>query len=121
MGDIQTFSSTAMFNMNMGGFFTKWLADVRDAQAEDGRFPDFAPHPFDPDARFSGAPAWGDAGVIIPWRMYQFYGDTRILEEQFDAACRWVDSVHRNNPDHIWRHGRYNDYNDWLNGDTLIL
>ncbi len=38
MGDIQAFSQTAIFNMDMAAFFTKWLADVRDSQADDGRF-----------------------------------------------------------------------------------
>jgi alpha-L-rhamnosidase len=121
MGDIQVFSRTALFNQDVAAFFTKWLADVRDAQTPDGRFPDFAPHPFGPNERFSAAPAWGDAGVFVPWQVYLDTGDTRLLADSFEAARRWVDYVARLNPDHVWRHGRGNDYNDWLNGDTLIL
>ncbi|MBX7258006.1 MAG: glycoside hydrolase family 78 protein [Candidatus Hydrogenedentes bacterium] len=121
MGDIQVYSQTAIFNMDMAGFFTKWLQDVRDNQAADGRFPDFAPHPFDYNARFSGVPAWGDAGVFVPWRVYENYGDTRLLETHFEAARRWVDYIHAANPDLIWSQGRNNDYNDWLNADTLKL
>ena len=33
MGDIQAFSQTAIFNMDMAGFFSKWVRDVRDCQA----------------------------------------------------------------------------------------
>lgn len=121
MGDIQVFAQTAIFNMDMAAFLGKWLQDVRDNQAADGRFPDFAPHPFDFNARFSGTPAWGDAGVIVPWRLYENYEDTRALEQQYDAARRWVDYIHNANPDLIWNHGRNNDYNDWLNGDTLKI
>ena len=69
----------------------------------------------------SGAPAWGDAGTVVPWRMYQNYGDTRVLEQHFASARRWVDYIHANNSNLLWRVGRGNDYNDWLNGDTLIL
>jgi len=119
MGDIQSFSQTAVFNMDMAAFFTKFAQDVRDDQAEDGRFPDFAPHPGDPNKSFSGAPAWGDAGVIVPWRAYQNYADTRLLAEHFEAARRWVDYIHRNNPELTWANGRNNDYNDWLNGDWV--
>ncbi|MCX6926764.1 MAG: alpha-L-rhamnosidase, partial [Verrucomicrobia bacterium] len=90
-----------------------------DDQAEDGRFPDFAPHPGDPNKSFSGVPAWGDAGVIVPWRAYQNYADTRLLQEHFEAARRWVDYIQRNNPGLIWAKGRNNDYNDWLNGDWV--
>jgi alpha-L-rhamnosidase len=122
MGDIQTFSQTAIFNMDMAAFFTKWLADVRDDQSPDGRFPDFAPNPqivLGVDKYF-GVPAWGDAGVIVPWRVYQNYGDRRLLEQHFSAARRWVDWIHSQNPKLLWENKRHNDYNDWLNADTII-
>jgi alpha-L-rhamnosidase len=83
-GDILAFAQTACFNMDMAAFLTKWLADVRDAQTADGRFPDFAPHPFEPDKRFSGVPAWGDAGVFVPWCQYVNYGDRRLLDRHFE-------------------------------------
>ncbi|MHB1035131.1 MAG: glycoside hydrolase family 78 protein [Pirellulales bacterium] len=119
MGDIQAFSQTAIFNMDMAAFFTKFTQDIRDDQADDGRYPDFAPHPGDPNQGFSGAPAWADAGTIVPWRVYQNYADTRLLEEHFESARRWVDCVHRANPDLVWAKNRGNDYNDWLNGDWI--
>jgi len=121
LGDAQVFSQAACFNMDMARFFTKWLQDIRDAQADDGRYPDFAPHPFDPNRRFSGAPAWADGGVIIPWRLYVNYGDRKAVEEHFESAKRWVEYVRSQSPDCIWTGNRGNDYGDWLNGNTLIL
>ncbi|MBU6402569.1 MAG: family 78 glycoside hydrolase catalytic domain, partial [Verrucomicrobia bacterium] len=119
MGDIQAFSQTAMFNLDLAAFFTKWCQDIRDAQADDGRFADFSPHPYGRNERFTGTPAWGDAGVIVPWLAYVNYGDTRLLARQFLAARRWVDYIHARNPDLLWRRNRGNDYNDWLNGDWI--
>ena len=123
MGDILAFAPTACFNMDMAAFLTKWIPDTRNAQAADGRFPDFAPHPYGPDTRFSGVPAWGDAGVFVPWAAYQFYGDTRIIADQYDAAVRWIEYIHFKNPspDLLWKNSRGNDYGDWLNADTLKL
>ncbi|MFQ5806335.1 MAG: glycoside hydrolase family 78 protein [Phycisphaerae bacterium] len=121
MGDILAFAQTACFNMDMAAFFTKWLPDVRDAQTDDGRYPDFAPHPYDPAERFSSAPAWGDAGVVVPWRAYVNYADTRILAQHFDSAKAWIDHIRHKNPDLLWKNGRGNDYGDWLNADTLRL
>lgn len=121
MGDINAFAQTAIFNMDLAGFFTKWVPDIRDSQADDGRYPDFAPHMADPNTSFSGAPAWGDAGIVVPWRIYQNYADTRILEQHFESAKRWIEFIHSNNPNLLWQQNRGNDYNDWLNGDTLIL
>jgi alpha-L-rhamnosidase len=120
MGDIQAFSQTAAFNMDMAAFLTKWLADVRDAQLGDGRFPDFAPQPFAAE-RFHGTPAWGDAAVFVPWKMWVNYGDRRLLEKHFDAMLAWNEYVLAGNPDMLWTRGRGNDYGDWLNGDTLLL
>lgn len=121
MGDMLVFAQPASYLMDMSAFFSKWVYDIRDDQAKDGRYPDVAPHPFDPDARFSGVAAWGDCGVIVPWRMYVNYGDKRVLEEHFDSARRWVDWIHGSNADLLWKNKRNNDYGDWLNGDTLKL
>lgn len=120
MGDIQAFSQTAIFNLNLAAFFTKWVQDIRDDQADDGRYPDFSPHPGNPNTGGSGTPAWGDAGTVVPWRTYQNYGDKRILGDHFESAKRWVDYIHRNNSNLVWTVGRGGNYNDWLNGDTLI-
>jgi alpha-L-rhamnosidase len=122
-GDAQVFSQTSIFNMDMAAFYTKWLRDVREAQAEDGRFPDIAPHPYDPNQRFSGNPGWGDCGVIVPWKAYVNYGDRRILEEMFEPACRYVEWSLRNNPDLIWKNCSQMTpiwYGDWLNADTFV-
>jgi len=121
MGDIQAFSQSAIFNMDMGAFFTKWLFDVRDSQADDGRYSPISPTPEDPNLQLNGGAAWGDAGVIIPWRVFENYGDVRLLEQHIDSARRWVDLIHAHNRDLIWINQRGFDFGDWLNGDTLVL
>jgi alpha-L-rhamnosidase len=120
MGDIAAFAQTAAFQQDLAGFFPKWLRDVRDAQADDGRFPDFAPHPYGKNVRFTGTPAWGDAGVVVPWVAWVNYGDKRLLESHLDAMLRWLEWIRSKNPDLVWRNDRGNDYGDWLNGDTLV-
>lgn len=120
MGDIQIFVGTGIFNMDMAAFFTKWMRDVRDAQATDGRFADFSPHPFGKDKIFTGVPGWGDAGIVVPWRVWQQYGDRRILAESFESGKRWVEFIRTNNPELLWKNKRGNDYGDWLNSDTFI-
>ena len=122
MGDIQSFSQTAIFNMDMAGFFTKWVRDIRDSQADNGQYPDVAPHPRDPNVIMYGAPAWADAGTIVPWRVYQNYADTRMLKQHYESAKRWVDFVHNSNPGLLWLQNRGDgDHGDWLNGDSFGL
>jgi alpha-L-rhamnosidase len=116
MGDAQIFVRTAAFNMDVAAFFEKWMVDVQDAQAPEGAFPDVAPLLKGSgliDLRW-GAPAWGDAGVIVPWTIYRTYDDTRIVEQHYDAMVRWMEYLHEANPDLIRKNRMGNNYGDWL-------
>ncbi len=72
LGDAQAFIRTASFNADVSAFFSKWMFDVVDAQSPQGAFSDVAPRLVD---EADGAPAWADAGVIVPWTIYTQYGD----------------------------------------------
>jgi alpha-L-rhamnosidase len=88
-GDIAAFSGTAVYNMRIARFLGSWLTDLREAQLPTGEYPPVAPLG---DASNAGktSPGWGDAGVIVPWVLYEQYGDRRLLEENFDAMTRWI-------------------------------
>ena len=118
MADAQVFSQTAIDNCDMAAFYTKWTQDIRDAQREDGAYPDVAPVPS--ILPFYNAPGWADAGVIVPWRLYQNYGDTRVLRKHYESAKRFIDFVHSKNPNLIWTEAVGNMYGDWLNGNTIV-
>jgi alpha-L-rhamnosidase len=120
MGDAQIFCQTSIFNMDMAAFYNKWLIDIRDAQALRGAFPDFAPHGNKPDIRFSNAPGWSDAGIIIPWQVYQNYGDKQVLEDHYMAMFHYIRNLVKKNPDHLWVNDVGNMYGDWLNANTII-
>jgi alpha-L-rhamnosidase len=120
LGDAMLVSQTSIFQRNVASFLTKWHQDILDAQSPDGRFPDFAPNPVAAYEYSLGAPGWGDVGVRMPWRVFENYGDRRILEISYPAAKRWMEFVCHHNPDLIWRHARGKDFADWLNGDKLV-
>jgi alpha-L-rhamnosidase len=111
LGDAQIFARTACYNRDVAAFFAKWLDDVADAQLPSGAFTDIAPR-----LTFTGAaaPAWGDAGVIVPWTVWKMYGDTGILHRHFGAMTRWMDFLERTNPDYLRSRELGNSYNDWL-------
>ena len=116
MGDAQIFVRTASFNMDVAAFFEKWMTDVQDAQSPEGAFPDVAPLLRGSgliDLRW-GAPAWGDAGVIVPWTIYRTYDDTRIVERHYKAMARWMEYLHEANPALIRKNRMGNNYGDWL-------
>ena len=116
MADALLFAPVAAYTYDINAFISKWFDDVLDARTSDGGFSDIAPRP---SARWShqppvGAPAWADAGVQLPWLIYERYGDRELVERAFPAMLTWLELVHRDNPDGIWRHGRGNDYGDWV-------
>ncbi|MBN1294875.1 MAG: glycoside hydrolase family 78 protein [Candidatus Latescibacteria bacterium] len=115
MGDAQIFVRTATYTMDTAAFYTKWLIDVNDAQSPEGAFADFSPRLKDDQHRkFEAAPAWGDAGVIVPWTIYRVYNDTRIIDNHWGAMEKWMDFILRDNPDFIRKNTLNNNYGDWL-------
>jgi alpha-L-rhamnosidase len=115
LGDAQIFAPTASRNADVAAFLARWLRDVVDGQDDDGAFRDVAPRvTLDGEA----APAWGDAGVIIPWHLWRTYGDRRVLAECFDAMVAWVGHIRRHNPDLRWRRRTGSSYGDWLQIDV---
>ncbi|MNW40631.1 Bacterial alpha-L-rhamnosidase [compost metagenome] len=112
-GDAQVFAGTAVFNMNVASFFTKWLRDLASEQTEESGVPHVVPNIM---GEQDGAAAWGDAAVIVPWVMYQTYGDLRILEDQYDSMKGWIDYITaRCGTNGLWQTGF--QYGDWLGLD----
>ena len=115
-GDAQVFARTAAFNLDVDGFFAKWLADLAADQDPSGSVPWVIPNPLGGDStRFAGTAGWSDAAVIIPWTMYVTYGDRGLLERQYSSMRAWIDYARRRaGADLIWRPG-------WQFGDWLAL
>lgn len=111
LGDAQIFARTACYNRDTAAFFAKWLDDVAEAQLPSGAFPDIAPRLSFPGA---GAPAWADAGVIVPWTVWKMYGDRGVPERHFGAMTAWMDFIERGNPGYLRTRDLGHSYNDWL-------
>jgi alpha-L-rhamnosidase len=111
LGDAQIFVRTAAYNRDVAAFFSKWLDDVADAQLPSGAFSDFAPRL---GHDWAGAPAWADAGVIVPWTVYKMYGDKGVLERHFERMRAWMGFLSAGNPGRLRAHQLGNNYGDWL-------
>jgi alpha-L-rhamnosidase len=121
-GDAQVFARTAAFNMDVAGFFAKWLGDVAADQHPNGSVPHVVPDVLSASSQLSmvpagefagGSAAWADAAVIIPWTMHLVYGDRRLLERQYPSMKAWVEYVRgQAGEDLVWSEGRH--FGDWL-------
>ena len=110
-GDAQTFAPTAVYNADLAAFYTKWMRDMREAQSNTGGFPDVAPRLWD---FADGAPGWGDTGVIIPWVVYNTYGDDQFIKDNYIAMANWINYIKSVNPDFIWKNRMNANFGDWL-------
>jgi alpha-L-rhamnosidase len=85
-GDAQVFIRSAICNMDTAAFFTKWMNDVNDAQHDYGAFTNVAPDVL----QSNGDAAWGDAGVVCPWVLYQCYEDIDLLKNCYPYMKKWI-------------------------------
>ncbi len=111
-GDIQVFAPAAAYLYDCCGLLTSWLADLAADQQEFGTVPVYVPWvellwPPMPAA------AWGDAAVIVPWVLYERFGDVQVLAHQYASMRAWVDQIAAlAGDDHVWAEGF--QFGDWL-------
>lgn len=84
-GDISVFSRTATYLSNVNQFLRRHNRANRDMQSEEGRYSDVAPV----GPGFGGI-LWGSAGIIVPWEMYQQYGDISVLAEHYSSMQKYM-------------------------------
>jgi alpha-L-rhamnosidase len=118
-GDAQVFAPTASYNFDTAAFYTKWLRDVALDQEDDGAVPFVIPNVQTHDTRKGAAASagWADVAVVLPWTMYQAFGDKRILEEQYPSMKAWVEYMRRAAGEkYLWNTGF--TFGDWLSFAT---
>lgn len=110
--DAQVFWRAASYNADLAPFTRKFAADLRGTQVETPYYGIYAPGTAQPHMG-TGA-AWSDAGVIIPWTSWIQTGDTMVVDENWPAMRRYVDSIDARNPDGIWHNDSGVPFGDWL-------
>lgn len=109
-GDGQIFCRTATYQYDVRQFFRKWLGDMRSAQHENGWIPEVIPSL---TAYNPGGAAWSDAVTIIPWQLYETYGDISYISDMYETMERWIAYIPTvSKTPYLWT-GCWT-YGDWL-------
>lgn len=113
-GDVMVYAPTLCFNRNADAFLSSWMDNVRLEQLENGAIPMIVPY-FTAYSKFLRSAlgsdtscGWGDAVLIVPYRVYEAYGDKRILQDNYDAMKKWVRYIEERATNH---HPK--DYDSW--------
>lgn len=108
-GDAQIASETGLFNFDAITIYEKWLADHRDEQQPNGVLPAIIPTS-GWGYEWANGPDWTSTIAIIPWNVYLFYGDDKLLRESYESIRRYVDYINEQYPSGITSWG----LGDWI-------
>jgi alpha-L-rhamnosidase len=114
-GDTQLFANTALYNMDAAIFLENWMEMLTDSQEAYG---EGAFHSASPSGRYSdfmgvvGNGGWADAGIVVPWTVWQMTGDTTIIEKNYNAMVKFMDWIYRQTGEKYRGPG---SIGDWLN------
>jgi len=100
-GDLVVTSDAFLMHYDMARFYAKVARDWADAARSDGMLTDTAPFV---GIQYCGV-GWAMAHPHLLTQLYRYYGDRRLVEEQYGVASRWLDLVTAATPDHIVPHG----------------
>lgn len=109
-GDAHLAIETGLYNFDGITIYEKWMADHRDEQQPNGALPSIIPSSgwgYDP---WLLGPDWTSTIAIIPWNIYLFYGDARLLQQCYENIKRYVDYISAGSPDGLTTFG----LGDWV-------
>lgn len=91
-GDAHIAIETGLYNFDAITVYEKWMADHRDEQQPNGVLPAIIPTS-GWGYHWGNGPDWTSTIAIIPWNVYLFSGDSRILANNYDNIKRYVDHL----------------------------
>ena len=103
----------AFYNFNAQNGYSKWLRDLADEQRPTGELAAIVPS--SGWGYFWGnGPSWDNAMVLIPWYLYEYDGDKRILQQMYPHIKQYVDYLSTRAVDQIVSFG----LGDWAPAKT---
>jgi alpha-L-rhamnosidase len=101
--------SSLHYNYDIVGLARKCINDMRISQTEDGLIPEISPEYVKFDEPFRDSPEWGSNAVILPWYVYQWYGDKEVLAQNYDMIKRYLSYLDKKSQNHLL----YQGLGDW--------
>lgn len=113
-GDAHIALETGLYNFDGITVYEKWLDDHRDEQQPNGVLPCIIPT-WNWGYHWANGPDWTSTIAIVPWELYQFYGDSRALKENYENIKKYVDYITQISPSGLTDWG----LGDWVPVETV--
>lgn len=98
------------YNYDCYNLYSKIVDDMLESQLDNGLVPDIVPEYVPFEGGFRDSPEWGSAAIIIPWYLYQWYGDRSVLERAYPMMTRYLAYLGTKADGHLLSHG----LGDWF-------
>jgi alpha-L-rhamnosidase len=98
------------YNYDVQLFYHKIIDDMMESQLSSGLVPDIVPEYVVFAEGFRDSPEWGSAAVIIPWYLYQWYGDKKAVEKAYPMMKRYFGYLESKADVNLLSHG----LGDWF-------
>jgi len=108
-GDGHFAVETGLYNFDGITVYEKWMADHRDEQQPNGVLPDIIPTGGWGYGTANGTD-WTSTIAIIPWNIYMFYGDSKLLADNYQNIKNYVNYVEGTSKGNLTTFGR----GDWV-------
>ncbi|TYQ00250.1 alpha-L-rhamnosidase [Tenacibaculum adriaticum] len=92
-GDAHINIETGLYNFDAITVYEKWMDDHRDEQQENGVLPSIIPTWGGWGYDWGNGPDWTSTIAIIPWELYQFYGDDKALTKMYEPIKKYVNYI----------------------------
>jgi alpha-L-rhamnosidase len=89
-GDAHLAAEQGLFNYGPAAVYAKWINDLGDEQRPTGELPGIVPTS-GWGYKWGNGPAWDSAFLLIPFYLYEYCGDTKVLCDHYDGMKRYVD------------------------------
>lgn len=98
------------YNFDVYNLYHKIVDDMIESQLDNGLVPDIVPEYVPFEGGFRDSPEWGSAAIIIPWYLYQWYGDQSVLERAYPMMKRYMAYLETKSQGELLNHG----LGDWF-------
>lgn len=97
--------SSISFRYDIAALCRKVVQDMIHSQTPEGLIPDIAPEYVQFEQGFRDSPEWGSNCILLPWYMYQWYGDRQVLEESYAMMQQYASYLQQQSKEHILMQG----------------
>ncbi|MBO0947920.1 family 78 glycoside hydrolase catalytic domain [Fibrella forsythiae] len=106
--ELHLMGSSVRYQYDIASLLKKEIQDMKDSQLPDGLIPEIAPEyvKFDyGNGIFRDSPEWGSSAIIVPWYLYQWYGEKAELADSYPMMQRYLTYLGTKASNHILAQG----------------